>query len=94
MRFSTLPRTSSVAASIAAGTADTGLGIYSVAKAFGLDFVPIYQEQYDLLVLEDAMQLDAVQKLLGVLRSELFTDRLAKLGGYTLDKPGETRAWN
>jgi len=85
---------SSVAASIAAGTADTGLGIYSVAKAFGLDFVPIYQEQYDLLVLEDALELDAVQKLLNVLRSNEFAGRLAKLGGYKLDKPGEMRAWN
>jgi len=85
---------SSVAASIAAGTADTGLGIYSVAQAFGLDFVPIYQEQYDLLVLEDALQLDALQKLLDVMRSEAFAERLAKLGGYKLDKPGETRAWN
>jgi len=85
---------SSVAASIAAGTADTGLGIYSVAKAFGLDFVPIYQEQYDLLVLEDALQLDALKKLLDVLRSDAFAQRLAKLGGYKLEKPGEMRPWS
>jgi len=83
-----------VAASIAAGSADAGLGIYSAAKAFGLDFIPIYEEQYDLLVQKDALSLEMVEKLLDILRGEEFARRLKQLGGYTLDHPGEMRLWN
>jgi len=85
---------SAVAASIAAGSADAGLGIYSAAKAFGLDFIPIYEEQYDLLVQKDALSLEMVEKLLDILRGEEFARRLKQLGGYTLDHPGEMRLWN
>ena len=85
---------SAVAASIAAGSADAGLGIYSAAKAFGLDFIPIYEEQYDLLVQEDALELELVTRLLEVLRGEEFSRRLVQLGGYTLVHSGEMRKWN
>jgi len=84
----------SVAAAIAAGTADAGMGIYSAAKIFGLDFVPLCEEQYDLLVAEEAFELDMVKKLLQVLRGEEFARRLAKLGGYKLNHPGEVKPWN
>lgn len=83
-----------VAAAIAGGTADAGLGIYSGAKIFGLDFVPICEEQYDLLVTEGAMELDSVKQLLAVLHSREFARRLEKLGGYKLNHPGEVRLWN
>ncbi len=85
---------SAVAASIAAGTADAGLGIFSAAKAFGLGFIPIYEEQYDLLVQLDALSSVMVEKLLDILRGEEFARRLVQLGGYTLDHPGEMRLWN
>ena len=85
---------SAVAASIAAGTADAGLGIFSAAKAFGLGFIPIYEEQYDLLVQLDALSSVMVEKLLDILRGEEFARRLKQLGGYTLDHPGEMRLWN
>ena len=39
-----------VAAAVAAGRADAGLGIMAAARAFGLDFVPVTQEPYDLVV--------------------------------------------
>lgn len=44
----------SVAAQIASGTADAGLGIYSAAKTYDLDFIPICNEEYDLLIDEKA----------------------------------------
>ena len=83
-----------VAAAIAAGTADAGLGIYSAARIFGLDFVPIAEEDYDLLIAESAMQLDMVQKLLSVLKTQEFADRLHALGGYQLNHPGEVKSWH
>lgn len=85
---------SAVGASIAAGSADAGLGIYSAARIFGLDFIPIYEEQYDLLVLQGALELEIMQRLLEVLRGEELSHRLARLGGYKLVHPGEVRTWN
>jgi putative molybdopterin biosynthesis protein len=65
-----------VAAAIAAGTADAGLGIYSAARIFDLDFVPVCEEQYDLIIAENAFHLDMVQRLLEVLRGVEFARRL------------------
>jgi putative molybdopterin biosynthesis protein len=83
-----------VAAAIAAGTADAGLGIYSAAKIYGLDFIPICDEQYDLLIAESAWSLDPVRQLLEVLKGEEFAGRLQRLGGYIISHPGEERSWN
>ena len=81
----------SVAAQIAAGTADAGMGIYSAAQLYGLDFLPICMEQYDLLVPDYAMDTPMVQRLLEVLRSDAFRARLEALGGYRLENPGTVR---
>ena len=83
-----------VAAAVASGTADAGMGILSAARIYGLTFIPICPEQYDLLIAEDALELEAVQRLLQVLKGPEFAQRLEKLGGYTLDKPGEVRKWS
>ena len=45
-----------VAAAVAAGRADAGLGIMAAARAFGLDFVPLAVEPYDLVVAPGAME--------------------------------------
>ena len=79
------------AAQIAAGTADAGLGIYSAAKLYGLDFIPVCQEQYDLLVLCGALEMPVVKVFLLVLESEAFRLRLEALGGYKLRHPGQVR---
>lgn len=79
----------SVAAQIAAGSADAGMGIYSAAKLYGLDFLPVCTEEYDLIVSKAAWDTEPVQRLLGVLKSAEFADRLSEMGGYTLSEPGE-----
>jgi len=81
----------SVAALIAAGSADVGLGVYSAAKLYDLDFVPVCQEHYDLLIPDHAWDLSMVQKLLCVLKSDAFRQRLEAMGGYAVDKPGAIR---
>jgi putative molybdopterin biosynthesis protein len=83
-----------VAAAVASGTADAGLGIYAAAKIYGLDFIPVGDEQYDLLVAASAMELDAVQHIITVLKSETFAERIIALGGYEMNHPGEERKWN
>ncbi len=74
-----------VAASVAAGNADAGLGIYSAAKMYGLDFIPLWNEEYDFLVNESCMELPAVKAFLETLRSEEFRRRLEEMGGYTVN---------
>ena len=82
-----------VAALIAANSADAGLGIYSAAKLYDLDFIPICDEQYDLLFSRKALELPSVQRFIEALKSEEFKTRLSAMGGYTVVHPGEERTW-
>lgn len=80
-----------VAALVAAGSADAGLGIYSAAKIYDLDFIPVCEEQYDLLVSQSAFDDPLVQQFLDILPSEAFAERLMKMGGYVFGTPGTVR---
>ena len=81
----------SVAVQIASGTADAGMGIYSAAKLYGLDFLPICTEQYDLLISDAAWETEPVQRLISILQSQEFRTRLEGMGGYQLGRPGRIR---
>lgn len=78
-----------VAAAVASGTADAGMGILAAAKIYDLGFVPLIKEQYDFLVDERTFENPQFQRLLETMKSEEFAQRLEKLGGYQLNKPGE-----
>jgi putative molybdopterin biosynthesis protein len=78
-----------VAVAIESGRADVGLGIYSAAKALGLDFVPLEQERYDLIIPQAFFDNPQVQKVIEVLRSEVFRTQIAGLGGYDTSRMGE-----
>ncbi|MBP3867332.1 MAG: hypothetical protein J6D25_05930, partial [Eggerthellaceae bacterium] len=80
-----------VAALVEAGSADAGMGIYSAAKMYGLGFVPVCEEQYDLLVPDYAWETPMVRALLDVLASDEFRIRMEELGGYRVDQPGRVR---
>lgn len=73
-----------VAAAIAGGGADAGLGILAAARALGLDFVPLAEERYDLAIRGDALASGPVRDLLAVLATQEFRDAVAALGGYDL----------
>lgn len=76
-----------VAATIAAGAADVGLGIRAAAEIMDLDFIPVAQEQYDLIVALDPD--DKLFKLLiSILQSDSFRQEVEVLGGYNLDAAG------
>ncbi|MDW8802829.1 molybdopterin biosynthesis protein [Clostridium sp. A1-XYC3] len=72
----------SVAAAVASGDADCGLGVYSAAKLMNLDFIPICNEEYDLAIPEEYLELDIIKELLQVIKSEEFLKEIDKLGGY------------
>jgi len=74
----------SVAALVAAGMADAGIGVYSAAKMYDLDFLHICDEDYDLLIADHALALASVKALLEVIESDEFKTRLDALGGYIL----------
>lgn len=83
-----------VAAQIASGTGDLGLGIFSAAKLYSLDFIPVCTENYDFAVLKSAWKLPQTQMFIDILRSEEFKKRLEALGGYTAENAGEVLKWN
>lgn len=71
-----------VAAAIRNGNADMGLGIFSAAKMYDLDFIPICDEEYDFIVSEEAFDNENVKVFLDILGSDEFKERTKKLGGY------------
>jgi len=77
-----------VAAQIAAGSADAGLGILAAARIAGLDFLPVAEECYDFLIAADAVNRPGVRRFLALLESPAFRARLERLGGYRLEQPG------
>ena len=79
----------SVAAQIVSGSADAGMGIYSAAKLYDLDFIPICIEEYDLIIPDHAWETPMVQQLIATLKSDAFKDKILSLGGYTVENPGE-----
>ena len=75
-----------VAAAVAAGRADCGLGILAAARAFGLDFVPVAWEPYDLVLPERSPVLDPLFELMG---DAEFRAAVEALGGYDASEMGD-----
>jgi putative molybdopterin biosynthesis protein len=67
---------SAVAAAVAHGRADVGVGIRTVAETYGLDFIKIGDESFDFLVARDRIDKPAVQSFLGALGSKEFASLL------------------
>jgi putative molybdopterin biosynthesis protein len=78
-----------VAAAIASGAADVGLGVEAAAREFGLSFVPLVEEDYYLACLKGALETPAVQRLQQVLASPAWTAALSSLAGYAPQRSGE-----
>jgi putative molybdopterin biosynthesis protein len=78
-----------VAAAVASGSADAGVGIEAAARDFGLDFVPLAEEDYFLVCLRDALDTPPVLKLREVLASASWQQTLRRLPGYAGDRSGQ-----
>jgi putative molybdopterin biosynthesis protein len=78
----------SVAAAVAAGDSDVGIGVYSAAALMDLDFIPIGDEEYDLAVPAEYLETDLIKDLIEVMKSSDFKQQLDKLGGYDYSKIG------
>ncbi len=71
-----------VAMRIASGNADVGMGIYAAAKIMGLDFIPLFEEEYDLVTLKEYIDLPQFKAICQILDSPSFKERALSLGGY------------
>lgn len=71
-----------VAAAVAGGAADVGLGVHAAAQALDLDFVPLAVERYDLAVRREATDQPWFGRLLMVLASPEFRAEVEALAGY------------
>jgi putative molybdopterin biosynthesis protein len=78
-----------VAAAIAAGLADAGIASEPVARAYGLAFIPLAAEHFDLVIPAAQWASREVQSLLKVLSSAWLVDQLANLPGYDPARCGE-----
>src|SRR6266849_1743643 len=81
-----------VAAAVAGGRVDVGLGVLSAARALGMDFVPLQNEQYDLVILREFYDSELLQPLLALIRSQTFQQQVEALGGYDVSTMGEVVA--
>lgn len=79
----------SVAASIANGSVDCGMGILAAANALDLDFVPVAEERYDLIIPKQFLNDPKIQALLDIIRTnDAFKKLVDALGGYSLRDSG------
>jgi len=80
----------SVAAAIASGSVDCGMGILAAANALRLDFVEVAEERYDLIIPKIYLDDPKIIQLLQLIReSDAFTAQVEKLGGYSLRDSGK-----
>jgi putative molybdopterin biosynthesis protein len=77
-----------VAAAVAAGRADAGLGVMAAARAFELDFVPVTREPYDLVLAADTLDDPVTAPLWALLERPGFRAAVEALGGYGTEEMG------
>jgi putative molybdopterin biosynthesis protein len=78
-----------VAAAIASGSADSGMGIRSAAMALNLDFIPIAHERYDLVIPAEFVELPMIQHILALLHDDKFRAAVAAQPGYDVSAMGQ-----
>jgi len=75
------------ALAIQAGKADAALGIQAAAHQHSLDFIPLFEERYDLIIPDEQVKL--VHPLLDTLQTATFRKQLTALTGYNTAHSGE-----
>jgi len=73
---------SAVAAYIASGMADVGLGVRTAAQRFQLDFIPLVRERYFFAIRNDALSDPLVRKFISILQLPEYHARVNELTGY------------
>lgn len=71
-----------VAAAIAGGVADVGLGIEAAARRLKMDFIPLFREDYYLLAKRETIEREDVQDIIAVLKTDAFRNIVTAFPGY------------
>ncbi|NOH02877.1 MAG: molybdopterin biosynthesis protein [Chloroflexi bacterium] len=77
-----------VAAAVASGRADCGLGVATAAQALDLDFIPLFQERYDLVIPKQFAQDELLSPLFDLLADSRFREAVSHLKGYDVSVMG------
>lgn len=78
-----------VAADVASGTCDVGLGILGAAKALDLDFIPLLNERYDLAIPRTYYDSSLLEPLLKIIQGDEFRREVSSIGGYDVSQMGQ-----
>jgi putative molybdopterin biosynthesis protein len=78
-----------VAAAVASGRADCGLGIAAAAQALELEFVPLFQERYDLVIPKAHAGSELLAPLFDVVTSSEFREAVGRMPGYDVTVMGK-----
>ena len=78
-----------VAVAVQSGAADCGLGIAAAARALGLDFIPLENERYDLVIPRIYYESETLRPLLDLVRGQKLRQVIAGLAGYDVTHMGE-----
>lgn len=85
---SVVPSHTAVARAVAAGTSDAGIGLEAVSRSFGLDFVPLTEVRFDLVIPDEHSSHPVIQAMLDVLQGARLRMDLAALPGYSTSRTG------
>jgi putative molybdopterin biosynthesis protein len=78
-----------VAASIRSGRADCGLGIASAAQALGLDFIPLYSEEYDFVIPLVSFENGLLDPVMELAHDPKFRKSVEQMPGYDVTHMGD-----
>ena len=81
-----------IAAYVASGMADAGIGVQTPSKHFKLDFIPLATERYFLVCKKENIDLPLIQSVLKVLNDIEFHRLVNELGSYRADQCGTVQA--
>ena len=87
----TVPGHVEVAQAVACGEADAGVTVSGVARAYGLDFLPLQSVRYELAMRPNTFSLPTMQRFLETLHHRWVRTQLQEIGGYSVANTGRVR---
>ncbi len=78
-----------VAEAVQSGLADAGVGLLGAARMFGLGFIPLFEERYDLVIPQEHYESPLLKPLLDLVQDGRFRSEVESLGGYEVSHTGD-----
>ena len=78
-----------VGLAILSGEANVGIGSVAIARLFGLPFIPILRESFDMVLTQDTYFQKGVQAFIDALNTKEFRKKVEPLGNYDFSQSGK-----